>query len=443
MLSRAASDGRLGKGSIYASAVSGDVDAMSEASRVHVSPKFAVPARPKLRPVDHWDLIVAFDAEKYRQESAGDLGAVDRQKRGKFRGWLDGQMADQHEARGREADARNREREEMSAQVAENKRHEQAEKDVESAKKEQVRQATLEMGLRLEKRKVKLESKKAKESEELAVWLAADRAQSEKEQTEAKAKHVEKCRVAQEGLAAARREKAELRERENKQERAMNEEAIRVSDEREAKKIAEVKAREERLEKIAATLGEQVANGDAEKEREIEERVARVQAESTKLAADNARAKQDAFDRKNRQMVLDLDSQVKEVRSRGVAEKEADAKQAKLWKKQHEESEEVERQRALKAKQARASLDNQLVKQMQETLETHPMQFGMTAQAQQRELAMNRRLFDQMAAEGFYGDVTAMFADRASDKGRLVPFGSVAQYEGPVHPLELKASSGA
>ena len=55
----------------------------------------------------------------------------------------------------------------------------------------------------------------------------------------------------------------------------------------------------------------------------------------------------------------------------------------------------------------------------------------------------SRRLFDQMASEGFYGDVTAMFADRASDKGRLVPLGSVAKYEGPVHPLELKVSSGA
>lgn len=443
MLARAASDSRLGKGSIYASAVGGDVDTMSEASRVHVSPKFIVPSRPKLRPVDHWDLIVAFDAEKYRQEQCGDGGTVDKQKREKFRGWLDGQMADQHEARGREAGARNRECEEMAAQVAENKRHWQAEADVESGKKEQVRKACDEMGQRLEKRKAKLQHKKEKEADELAAWLAADRAQAEKAEAEERIKHATKCRAALEGLAVARREKADLREKENQAEIAMNEESIRVSNEREAKARAEVKAREDRLEMIAATLGEQVANGDAEKEREIEERVARVQAESAKLASENARNKQATFDRKNREMVLNLDEQVKEFKSRGKAEKEADAAQAKLWKKQHADGEEVERIRVLKAKQARASLDTQLVNQMQETLDVHPMQFGMTAQAQQRELAMNRRLFDQMAAEGFYGDASAMMAGRASDKGRLVPCGSVAKYDGPIHPLELKVSSGA
>ncbi|CAE7222480.1 TUBA3 [Symbiodinium necroappetens] len=41
---------------------------MSERSCVEVNPKHPVPLPPKLKPMDHWDLIVAFDTHKFRKE---------------------------------------------------------------------------------------------------------------------------------------------------------------------------------------------------------------------------------------------------------------------------------------------------------------------------------------------------------------------------------------
>jgi len=121
---------------------SADDDTASEVSRVVVRPKYPVPLRPKLKPMDHWDLIVAFDSEKFRQEEEGfHLHGGKHETFEKFRDRLDGQMDEIRELREQEEAERRREREDMLAQVEENRRTEEAEAEKERSKMDFMKKA--------------------------------------------------------------------------------------------------------------------------------------------------------------------------------------------------------------------------------------------------------------------------------------------------------------
>merc|ERR1712125_304936 len=80
-----------------------DCDARSDRSRVTVRPRYSVPLKPKLKPMDHWDMIVAFDAAKHMEEEETFERSGRLEVHARFRAVLDAQMDELREVRDAEA----------------------------------------------------------------------------------------------------------------------------------------------------------------------------------------------------------------------------------------------------------------------------------------------------------------------------------------------------
>merc|ERR1712232_1151046 len=102
---------------------------------------------------DHWDMIVAFDTEKYRNEEIALQDGGRQAHHAKFRAVLDGQMDEIRTLREQEAEERRKERADMLAQVEENKRMIEAEEAKEQVKRDIMKKANDDMTEALEKRK--------------------------------------------------------------------------------------------------------------------------------------------------------------------------------------------------------------------------------------------------------------------------------------------------
>eukprot|EP00930_Biecheleria_cincta_P056528 TRINITY_DN42633_c0_g1_i1.p1 TRINITY_DN42633_c0_g1~~TRINITY_DN42633_c0_g1_i1.p1 ORF type:complete len:591 (+),score=173.06 TRINITY_DN42633_c0_g1_i1:54-1775(+) len=419
----------------YGTSIMPDDDNMSERSRVKVNPRFPVPLRPKLKPMDHWDLIVAFDTLKHRQEDAHFRGVAKHQQQEKFKKRLDDQMCEFRQLQAEEDRAKQREREDMLAQIEENKRIAQAERDYHERQKDRMKEVNNEGKKSIERRRKAEEDRKQREQDCMLKWLA-DEEQRARDQKAADAEEfARKCKKAKDEMEEALREAQRKKEARQAEEKAFATGAQQAADDAEAANRAAVQARMDQIERNCQTVGAEIAGRDARMEAELQAKIKRVQEEADRAAKEDADRRKSSHDKRVKDMIETLGKQVKQREEEAEVEKEAGRKQAMVFKQEYEEGLAKDKAKEERARQARADLDVHLIDTIRKNAVVHPRDFGAQLTKKQ-ELAYNRGLFEQMAVEGFAMSYTSKFLPEASHTGKLDPFPSVGPYEGEIHALE-------
>mmetsp|Transcript_29909 Transcript_29909/g.68961 ORF Transcript_29909/g.68961 Transcript_29909/m.68961 type:complete len:575 (-) Transcript_29909:84-1808(-) len=410
----------------------------SELRPSSVNPRYEVPLAPKLKPVDHWDLIVAFDTDLFKKEEA------ERYRFNKSSGFkmrksdLDKQVEEKRVLKEHEAEVLRLEREEHRAQVLEDAKLKEQEEHALWAKREAQRKNNEAMAQELGAKRERDAQKKRRECMEINAWLQAEKDRKAEEQRLQRIEYAKKCDIAQEAFSVARAERRQRKLDEQEREMQAVEEAKRFLDAAEAKNRAAVAKRESRVAAIAESLGASVAQRDADEERKLNEKIQRVLEEQDRKNREDSRMRQERKDRLTREMLNSLDQQIADRDKHKIEEKEADRIQLEIFRKQLEEQNEKRRKEALQAQKNRGDLDLTLIEQMRRNASVHPRQFGLTADIQRQELAFNRLIYEHMAAENFCPEMTQPMLDAAHDRGRLTNFPSVGPYHEPIHSLDLQ-----
>jgi len=423
----------------FATTIGADVDdTQSERSRVIVRPRYPVPMKPKLKPMDHWDMIVAFDAAKFVQEEEEFQRKGRHDKIGRFRATLDGQMDEMRDLREQEAEAKRQEMADMTAQIEENKRLNQCEHDKEQDQKNKMIKANDAATVSINRRNQKQKDKKDKEQRDMLNWMESERIRQETEKKEQAEEYDRKCKKAREEMEEV------LRENERRRKERLETEMKEMGDAQKAMDAAEAGGRQAvadrmaRNEELSRVFGAVIEKRDREEAELLEARIKKVQEDGERLAKEDFERRKSEHDRRVKDMLNIRAKQVKEKSEQGLVEIVAGKKQAQIFREQLATNEIEEQGKIEKRRKAREDLDNHLVSQMSANLSVHPLQFGITDKIRKQELSYNRVLFEQMATDGFKEELMGGFLGNASDKGRLIQYGSVGPTDMPIHELETK-----
>jgi len=418
--------------------VSGDPDdAASERSRVQVRPRFPVPMRPNMKPMDHWDLIVAFDGFKHRQEDDAFYKAGKAAAHAKFKATLDNQMEEVRALQEAEQEGRRQERANMLAMVEENRQLKQAEHQQEEDRKTEMKKITGDMIQGIERRRQNEKDRKKREEQQMTDWLNNEKRRKQEEDKQQAEEFAWKCKLAQDEMNAAMEEARRRKKEQEAEEKKYIADQQKGMDDAVAAGRAAVQARMDQIERNCSTLGAEIAGRDAEAARKLEENIKRIQEEGDRRAKEDAERRKSEHDRKTRDMISTLGDQCKQRQEHKANEKVENVKQAKIFREQYEEGVRSDQAKADARKEARANLDVTLINQMSEQIQVHPRNFLVTGSAQQSDVAYNRLLFEHMHKEGFMTGLTSKLLNHGPHRGKIDPFPSVARYEESIHEHEL------
>jgi len=420
------------------SIMEGDDDAGSERSRVQVRPKFKVPVRPKVKPMDHWDLLVAFDGFKHQQEDAAYFQAGKAASHAKFKHTLDDQMDEVRAQREHEMANLRAERNNMLAMTEENAKLKAAEYEREEEQKHEMKKITDEMMRGIEQRRTNDQNKKKREEQQMKQWLANEKKRQQDEDRARGEEHERKCKAAQDEMKAALEEAARKKKEREAAEKTYIAEQQRGMDDKEAANKKAVQDRMDGIERNCATLGAEIAGRDAKAEKELLEKIRRVQEKADKDAKEEADRRRNEHNRKTRDMVNSLGEQCKQREEDVAQDKIENMKQAIIFKEEYDKGLAKDHAEAEARKQARSNLDVHLIGQMSDQLQVHPRNFLVTAPTQQTDICYNRMLFEHMHAEGFMPELTSKMLKQGPQRGKKDPFPSVGRYDGPIHEHELQ-----
>merc|ERR1712232_129063 len=414
----------------------------SDRSRVTVRPRYSVPVKPKLKPMDHWDMIVAFDAAKHMEEEEAFEQSGRLEVHARFRAVLDAQMDELREVRAGEAANKQKEIDDMRAQIQENLRIHEAEHAREEEKLDKMKKDNAEMTVKLEQRRQKEIQRKQKEQDDVTAWINAEKARQEQERRDNAEEFARKCAQAKkemdETLAANAARKAAQKAAEKQEVQA----AQKAMDDAEGANRKAVQDRMDKLDYLAKTFGAALQEREAKEQAALGARIKRVQEEGDRASKEDAERRKREHDRKVNDMLEVRAKQVKEAGKQAILDAEAGKKQAQIFRQQLEEGLAKDEAKRQKLRKAREDQDHSLINQMRNQIAVHPLQFGMTDHTKRQDIAMNREIFEQMAHEGFEEELTHSFLQFKTDKGgsgKLDPLPSVAVSDAVIHPLEQHA----
>lgn len=422
----------------YGVALMGDGgDDVSERSRVQVRPRFAVPMRPKMKPMDHWDLIVAYDGFMHQKEDDAFVKAGKAASTAKVKSTLDAQMEEVRAIQQAEQDGRRQERDNMLAMVQENKRLKEAEEHQEEDRKNEMKKVTDEMLAGIERRRQNEKDRKKREEQMMTTWLGDEKKRQQEEDRQKAEEHHRKCKAAQDEMRAAMEEAARKKKEQEAAEKTYIAEQQKGMDDKAAANRAAVQERMDQIERNCSTLGAEIAGRDAKAEQELQESIKRTQELGDRRAKEDAERRKSKHDRLTAEMVAMLRIQCQQREEGKARDKVEGVKQAKIFQEQYKEGVQKDNAKAEARKQARADLDVTLIDQMRSQLEVHPRNFLVTGPTQQTDVCYNRLLFEHMHKQGFMTDLTSKMLQHGPHRGKITPFPSVGPYEGSIHPDEL------
>lgn len=408
---------------------------MSDRSRVEVKPKYFVPLPPKLKPMDHWDLIVAYDTNKYRKEYETYVKAGKHEQQSKVKHILDEQMKECHKLFEASEKKRRQERQDMLDQIKENQRlsqAEQAQRDALRDKAKAINESSLES---LRRRRKADEERRQREQDTMLKWMR-DENQRQQDQRKADAEeYARKCKQAQDEMNEAIAEAARKKKARQDEDKAFAMAGEKAADDAEARNRAAVQARLDQIDRNCEIIGAEIAGRDAKLEAELQAKIQKIQEDADRAAKEDAERRKADRDAKVRSMLDSLDMQMKQREEDVRQEKQDSIKQAMIFKREYEEGLANDRAKEERARQAREDMGKELVAIMRRNARIHPRDFGAEL-TQQQELAYNRGIYEQMAEENFMMPLTTHFLNQASHSGKLDPHPSVGCYQGEIHPLE-------
>jgi len=408
-----------------------DDDTGSERSRVQVVPRYPVPKRPKLKPMDHWDLIVAFDTMKHREEDSRFRQEGKHKAIAKFKDTLDTQMMEFHGMQDQERRNKEQCRQDMLNQVEENRRIAAAEKHANEVKKIKMKEVNDECMAAVNRRRQAEEDKKQRDQDLTTAWLESERLRMKQQKEDDDREHARKCQQGKDEMAAAQAEAERRRQARLADEKAGAAGAQKDMDDKVAANRKAVQDRMDQIDRNCKSIGAGIADRDAKAEAELQAKIKRVQEESDRAAKEDADHRKSVRDGKVKDMTDTLHRQMQNRKDEAKREVEEGVKQAELFRQQFKEGLQKDHEKEERARQARGNLDTVLITHIRSNQSVHPKDFGAHL-TQKQELAYNRGLFEQMAVEGFEKQYTHKFLPQATHTGtgKTDPYPSVGRWHG-------------
>merc|ERR1712232_128216 len=262
---------------------------------------------------DHWDMIVAFDAAKHMEEEEAFERSGRMEVHARFRAVLDAQMDEVRELRDQEAANKQKEIDDMQAQIIENHRIKEAEEAREEEKLGKMKKANAEMTLKLEQRRVSEQQKKQKEQDDVTAWINAEHARQDQERRDHAEEYARKCAQAKKEMdetqAATAARKAAQKAKEKEEAAA----AMKAMDAAEAGNKKAVQDRMDRLDRLSATFGAALKEREEKAAAALEASIKKVQEEGERASKEDAERRKREHDRKVNEMLV---VRAKQVNSR-------------------------------------------------------------------------------------------------------------------------------
>merc|ERR1719240_1495610 len=359
-----------------------------------------------------------------------------------FKKVLDDQMLEVQEGRDNDARGKEEERVMMLAQVEENKRYKQEEMGIIHKRKDEQMKINTAMLADINKYKKKEADRKKREEEEMTAWLASEKAQLEEEQRNQAIEHARKIERAKKDLEDQRREKRERKLADEENEKRLMRLRDQIADEQEAKKQKALQDRKDHIDKIAKTMGADVAERDAKDAADLEAKIKKIQEDANRAAMEDARNRHDTHQRKINDMVATRKKQIADKHRDDAAEKLEGERQAQKFRDDVAEDNRKAKEKEDRRRKAREDQDQELINKMRINAGIHPHHVMMTPRNKKTELGYNKAIFEQMQKEDFMVDrVQSMYANPGRDhhpEGKLIDFPTIPRYTGEIHPIELE-----
>jgi len=429
----------------YGLSVTGTNEFVDESARdgVKLKARYPVPMPPKLKPMDHWDLLVAYDSSKYRAEERMIHETGTYAKQAAFKKTLDDQMIEIQEMRDNEARGQEEERELMLAQVIENKRYAQEEVDTFTRKAEAQGAINASSMDEINIYRAQCAAKKQRESEEMTRWLGSEKDRREEDDRIQKIEYARKCAAAIKGLEEHRALCEERVRLEQENEMKLMKIRDQIADEVEYQKQKAMQDRKDGIERNEKSVGAGIADRDAKDAADLEARIKRVQEESNRRAMEDATYRKNTHNAKVKDMMALREQQIEAKGKDDAMVRQQDKDRLKVYKADHEQSLADDKAKVDRARKAREDQDITLIGQIRRNAGIHSQHIMMTPRNRKTELGYNKAIFEQMYKEGFMTDSVDAIHNHPEQRdhhpeGKLCPFPTIPRYKGDIHPLELE-----
>jgi len=385
-------------------------------------------------------VMVAYDAEKWRQEEKARLCNSESQTR--YRAELDKQMVLNQSVAQQKLNAVHGGPPDVDAQAviaARNRELDLLDEEKKSKLREQLLANASEDIKTIARRKQREELLARREKEDMQKTIAENNANEHDVQVATKRSHTRRRHAMLTQVEAARESRARRKEEDRQADRECIAENERVADIRDAKTAALKEARLARIQKVMNTIGAKLQASEEEHEAAIEERVTRDCAEMDRQHSEAIERKRLNHSDATKELVAVLGRQVE---FKGLAKEDEQVSkqtQAAIVKKRFDDGEIEEAAKLAKRRNSRATLDAALIGQIREQIVIHPEDFGSGERHRRFELAYNKKTLDHMCKEGWRPDCTDILLRDAGDRGKLGHNLSIPRFEGTLHPLELQS----
>mmetsp|Transcript_76909 Transcript_76909/g.135494 ORF Transcript_76909/g.135494 Transcript_76909/m.135494 type:complete len:502 (+) Transcript_76909:113-1618(+) len=373
---------------------------------------------PLLKPVDCFDLWAEYDTVRHLQDEQEKKQQA-KEKGRLVKEGLDRQMEEVRALRQQEADEKQRIRDEMLAKAKAAAEAEQGEMRKQQELKELRRQASLELLATAQRKKNEEAVLKSRERDAFDRTLVLEENMKNKEIGEVKQARAKRTSFARNQFEMSfihnGQRKRDAREADVK----MAEEwAIAASRPTASElpggptfKVAEGKAR---VEKLVDSMGKPLIAAQMAKEKDFDTRVEKQRRAFEKKRVDDYFKEEHELAEKVSEMVQTWGKQVQGAIGKDDHEKEADAKQAALWRKDALDYQNQERAKAEGARNARKDVDENVFDAMMQKAAVHKSEKGVTEKFKQREMVYNRPLIEEMAVKGFHPEKSSTMLLKAS-----------------------------
>lgn len=404
-LAASASDGALvprgggsRKGSAASSAASGSVGVGILAE------DFLVPLRPKVKPFDHFDLMIEYDSSLHSQEEAARRQKA-REKQALVRARLDPQIEEMRLAKEQSSLEKKKEREEVLALQGEVAKEEAAARQRTADKREDILRSAQEAQESILRRKQRLEKQRRREYDEVLHTLETEEKRKAEEAVAFKKLRDERATNFRIYLEETRAERAQRKLQQQEDDRKMIIEMKRVADEREAKAAEAFAARQAQLERNNASVGGPMAKKRAQEEKELNEREAFYMRERDRKQVEELALRSDVREKKLREMIDTNVRLAKERADRPDPQEAADKEQMEIWRRTKEQGDLEDKEKLDRLRRQRKDMDDHCLDVMRKNASMHRSDFGLTEEIRQKELRYHRDRLEKLD-EGFRPEIT-------------------------------------
>lgn len=370
--------------------------------------------QPKLKPMDHFDVMTDFDQKTYWDDEAAKK-AMNVQKRAAYRAGLDRQLMEKRDALDREAELARFERERIQANVDAFEKEKSTEAETKRQLKDDAKLKAGDITELLARRQRREEDKVRRESAEMKKTLEHENEQLINQVLGKQAVFETRCKENKAYLERTNAERAKRREEQVVHERSVVAEAQRVMDAADAEKAATIQNRQDKVDRVNSSMGNALVEQRMKEEREAEERQRRSEDEYNRKRVEQYWKEHNEHERKLQATMQVNDTQLwhKAKWKDSDPEKKEELRQLEMNRRAEEEEGSEKRSKLLRLRRLREEMDESLMETIHKNSSVHRSEIGISPKQKKNEISYNRPFLERVHSESFALGLTGTMLQRA------------------------------